>query len=69
MVEEKARWLKGCVGRVRVALKCCALEPEGQVLTTNKGRGQWAAGEARTEDAGEKGFILLVPCIFGFLNM
>lgn len=69
MVEEKARWLKGCVRRVRVALKCCALEPEGQGLATNKSRQQRAAGEAGIEDAGEKGFILLMSCIFGFLNM
>lgn len=69
MVQEKAQWLEGCVRRVRVSLKCCALEPEGQVLATNKSGRQWAAGEAETEDAGEKGFILLMPCIFGFLNM
>ena len=32
---------------------------EGAGLGNDKGGGQGAAGEAETEDAGEKGFILL----------
>ena len=36
---------------------------EGAGLGNDKGGGQGAAGEAETEDAGEKGFILLVSCM------
>lgn len=42
---------------------------EGTDTGTNKGRGQGAAGEAETEDAGGKVFILLVSGIFHFLNI
>lgn len=41
----------------------CPEKPEGQVLGTDKGWEQGAAGEAEMKDAGEKGFILLVTCI------
>lgn len=39
---------------------CTGTRGAGQVLATNKSRGQRAAGEAGMEDAGEKGFILLM---------
>lgn len=42
-------------GLDRAALMCCALEPKGQVLGTDKGGGQGDAGEAETNKVVRKG--------------
>lgn len=41
---------------------------EGAGTGNSKSRGR-SAGEAETEDAGGKVFMLLVSCIFHFLNI